>query len=139
MARLKNGETVNGVSPEQVVGNPVKGASISYTGDTVKCPSVVEASKDVTVLIHESTYMSSESELAAEHWHSTALQAAEVAKECGAGFLLLTHVSNRYHDLSSVENEARGLMENTVAVRDLQLFEVRPNGLIPKNRSVPST
>ena len=90
MARLKNGETVNGVSPEQVVGEPVKGASISYTGDTVKCPSVVEASKDVTVLIHESTYMSAESELAAEHWHSTALQAAEVARECGVGLVAYT-------------------------------------------------
>jgi ribonuclease Z len=100
MAKLKNGETVNGVSPEQVVGQPVKGVSISYTGDTMPCQSVVDGSKDVTVLIHECTYMSPETELSKEHLHSTTLQAALEAKECGADYLILTHVSHRYCDLS---------------------------------------
>ena len=132
MARLKKGETVNGVSPKQVVGAPIKGASISYTGDTIKSQSVIDASKDVTVLIHESTYMSSESELAKEHCHSTALQAAESARECNAKNLILTHVSNRYDDLSEVEGEARKVFENSFAAKDMQMFEVRTDALILK-------
>ena len=129
MARLKNGETVNGVSPEQVVGKPIRGASISYTGDTVKSQTVIDASRDVTVLIHECTYMSSDAELAKEHWHSTALQAAETARECNAMNLLLTHVSNRYDNLSKVEAEARKIMPNSFAVSDMQMFDVKTDGM----------
>jgi len=125
MSRLKNGETVNGVRPEQVLGPTIKGSSISYTGDTVKAESVAEGSKGVSVLIHESTYMSSDSELAREHFHSTALQAAETAKECGASYLILTHVSQRYDDLNDVVAEARTVFENTLAAEDMQLYEVR--------------
>ncbi len=125
MSRLKNGETVNGVRPEQVLGPTIKGSSISYTGDTVKAESVTEGSKGVSVLIHESTYMSSDSELAKEHFHSTALQAAETAKECGASCLILTHVSQRYDDLNDVVAEARTVFENTLAAEDMQLYEVR--------------
>jgi ribonuclease Z len=125
MSRLKNGETVNGVRPEQVLGPTIKGSSISYTGDTVKAESVAEGSKGVSVLIHESTYMSSDSELAKEHFHSTALQAAETAKECRASCLILTHVSQRYDDLNDVVAEARTVFENTLAAEDMQLYEVR--------------
>ncbi len=125
MSRLKNGETVNGVRPEQVLGPTIKGSSISYTGDTVKTESVTKGSKGVSVLIHESTYMSSDSELAKEHFHSTALQAAETAKECGASCLILTHVSQRYNDLNDVVAEARTVFENTLAAEDMQLYEVR--------------
>lgn len=143
MARLKNGETVNGVSPGQVIGGPIKGASVSYTGDTVKCQSAIDASKDVTVLVHESTYLSSEADLAKEHWHSTALQAAEAAKECNAMNLILTHISNRYHDLSKVEAEARTVMENSFAASDMQMFEVRADRLtvrsyIPRRHGIIS-
>ena len=129
MARLKNGETVNGVSPEQVVGEPVKGVSVSYTGDTVPCDSVIEGSRGVTVLIHESTYMSSESELAKEHLHSTAAQAAQEAKACGAQHLILTHVSHRHRNLSPVVEEARSIFPKSYAAYDMQLYEIRPDGL----------
>jgi ribonuclease Z len=133
MARLKNGESVNGVDPNQVVGAPIKGASISYTGDTVRCQSVIDGSRDVSLLIHECTYMSSETELAKEHWHSTALQAAEVARECNASNLILTHVSNRYDDLSLVVDEARSVFPSSFAAKDMQLYEVRTDSLILKN------
>ncbi len=129
MSRIKNGETIRGISPEQVLGPDVKGCSISYTGDTMRCDSVIEGSRGVTALIHESTYMSSEDELASEHFHSTALQAAEVAKAAEVGHLLLTHVSNRYDDLSVVEDEARRVFPNVNAVRDMELYEVRTDSV----------
>ena len=127
MSRLKNGETVNGVRPEEVLGPVIHGASVSYTGDTMKTSSVSEASRNVSVLVHESTYMSSDSDLAAEHAHSTALQAAETAKECNASNLILTHVSQRYDSLKDVVAEARTVFSNTFAAEDMQLYEIRGN------------
>ncbi|MBQ8179619.1 MAG: ribonuclease Z [Candidatus Methanomethylophilaceae archaeon] len=129
MALLKAGETVNGVSPSEVVGPPTPGASVSYTGDTVPCPGIVEASAGVDVLIHESTYMSSESEMAADHFHSTASQAAVAAREAGVRCLMLTHVSNRYDDRSLVEAEAREHFPEVVAVEDMDLFEITSRGV----------
>lgn len=131
MARLKNGETVNGVSPEQVLGPRIPGASVSYTGDTVKCGSVIEGSKGVSVLVHECTYMASETELAADHFHSTAIQAAEVARDAGVRCLMLTHVSNRYDDRGLVEEEARTVFGNSIAVNDMDWFDVMPDLVRP--------
>ena len=135
MARLKNGETVNGVRPEDVMGAPVPGASVSYTGDTRPCGSVIEGSKGSTVLIHECTYMSSEKDLAAEHFHSTARQAAEVAAEAGVKCLLLTHISNRYEEKEPVEAEARAVFQESFAVSDMDFYEVMPTGIRTKERS----
>ncbi len=129
MSRLKNGETVNGVSPDQVLGPVIKGISVSYTGDTKYCQSVIDGSRGCNVLIHESTYMESEADLAVEHSHSTALQAAKVAKEAGVENLILTHISNRYNETSVVEDEAKSIFNNTVAAKDMDLFEIRQDGM----------
>jgi ribonuclease Z len=134
MARLKNGESVRGVEPSQVVGAAKKGASVSYTGDTMCSDRIAEVSSGVDMLIHESTYAGSETELAREHLHSTCIQAAETAKACGAGCLILTHVSNRHKDRGPVVEEARTVFENTFAAEDMDLFQVK-NGnvsLLPK-------
>jgi len=132
MARLKNGETVNGVTPDQVIGPATKGASISYTGDTSPCQAVIDNSKDVSVLIHESTYMSTESALAEEHAHSTALDAAKAAVESGSKCLILTHISNRYGN-DDVVKEAKTVFENTLAARDMMFLEVTPDSVKQKN------
>lgn len=129
MARLKKGETVNGVSPDQVLGPRIKGVSISYTGDTLKCDSVAEASKDVSVLIHECTYMQSESQLALDHFHTTALQAAETASAASVRCLMLTHISNRYDDHGEVVAEAKTIFDNSIAVDDMDLFQVMTDGV----------
>ena len=133
MSRLKNGETVDGVAPEQVLGPPVKGVSVSYTGDTRPCQTLIDGSRDVTVLIHESTYMSKEEKLSEEHAHSTARQAAEDAVSCGAGYLVLTHISNRYDDVSAVESEAREVFPKSSAAMDMQLYEIRPDSFTLRN------
>ena len=132
MAKLKNGETVRDVTPDMVLGTPVKGASVSYTGDTKRCQSIALASKGASVLIHESTYMSAESDLAEEHAHSTAVDAAETAKEAGAGCLILTHVSNRYDNLDDVVSEAKTIFSKTYAAKDMAMFLVKGDGAVPK-------
>jgi len=135
MARLKNGESVNGVDPKDVLGPAIKGVSVAYTGDTIPCQSVIDGCMGSTALIHECTYMSEDTNLAAEHAHSTAIQAAEVAEKSGSKCLLLTHVSNRYDDLGTVEAEARTVHPDTIAVKDMQLYEVTSSGVRLSDRT----
>ena len=134
MSRLKNGVTVGDVTPEMVLGPPIKGMSVSYTGDTRPCDSVVKGSKGATVIIHESTYMSGQAQLSKEFFHSTAAEAAQDALSAGASHLILTHISNRYDDHQEVVDEARTIFENTCAASDMDLYEVRPDGLFLKSR-----
>lgn len=124
LARLKRGETVNGVTPEQVLGPVIKGLSVSYTGDTKECDAVVEASRDVDVLIHECTYGKGEEANAEEHNHSTSLQAAGVASKAGVRHLILTHISNRYDDRSVLSREARTVFPDSDYADDMMFFEV---------------
>jgi ribonuclease Z len=125
MARLKRGETVGGVRPEQVVGPVRKGVRVAYTGDTRSVPAIAEAVKGADALIHESTYSSSEEPLAESHLHSTALQAAETARKAGVRCLFLTHISNRYDDCrDAVLEEAKAAFPETVLAEDFGYYEI---------------
>ncbi len=128
-SRLQAGEIVKGVYPDQVIGPAKKGMVVVYTGDTIPCQSIRDNSVDADVLIHECTYAAGEEELAKAHWHSTSVQAAEVARDCNVKCLMLTHVSNRYDDVIVVEEEAKEIFSNTYAVKDLEQFDVTPKGV----------
>lgn len=129
MARLKAGEAVGDVTPDQVMGPPVKGMSIAYTGDTRPCDATLEAVRGVDVLIHEATYMEDESDRAREHNHSTAAQAARIAADAGVSNLIMTHISHRYSDRSLLEAEARGIFPQSYAAEDMELFKVTRGGI----------
>ncbi|MDR0523243.1 MAG: ribonuclease Z [Candidatus Methanoplasma sp.] len=128
-SRLQNGESVGSVSPADVMGEPQPGLSVVYSGDTLPCDGVRSAAMGADVLIHEATYSARDAGLAASHGHSTAEQAAEIARGCGCGALLLTHVSNRYDDRSEIEEEARRVFPESRAARDMDLFAVSADGL----------
>jgi len=123
-ARIKNGETVRGVRPEDVLGEGRKGLSVVYSGDTRPCDTLRKAAMGCDAIIHEATYMESESELAKERFHSTAKDVADIARGCGARYLFLVHVSNRYKDIEEVLAEARDVFPETYAPSDLQIFSV---------------
>ena len=76
--------------------------------------------------MHESTYGKGEGKQARNHYHSTSIQAAEVAEKAGVGRLLLTHISARYAGKSANElaYQARTIFENTRVVNDFDVFEV---------------
>ena len=83
---LQNGEAVTladgrTVTPEQVLGEARPGRKIVLTGDTAPSDLVVEAAFGADLLVHEATFCEDESERAAETEHSTALEAARVAKD----------------------------------------------------------
>lgn len=129
LAKIKSGGSVMGIGPKDILGPIIHGLSVSYSGDTLPSKNTVQASKDVDVLIHESTYMNSELSLSRDHNHTTALQAAEIAKMSGVNVLILTHISNRYNDREKLVNEARQIFPNTFIANDMDLYELTKNGM----------
>jgi ribonuclease Z len=121
--RLQRGETVDGVAPEQVMGETRAGRRLVFSGDTAPCDMVRVAADGADVLVHEATFTSEERERALETGHSTARQAAELAAEAGVRLLALTHVSTRYMG-REIRDEARAVFPNTEVPRDFDLIDV---------------
>jgi len=97
--------------------------SLAYTGDTRPCESYIEKIRGAEIIVHDSTFSE---ELREEAWsfgHSTAGDAARIAKEAGAKLLFLFHISNRYSDdVEALEMEARRIFPTTYAARDGMKF-----------------
>jgi ribonuclease Z len=121
--RLQRGETVNGVAPEQVMGETRRGRKLVLTGDTAPCEMTRAVAFGADLLVHEATFMEEDAERAADTRHSTALQAAQVAAAAEVGLLALTHVSPRYAG-GELRDEARTVFENTVVPRDFDRVEL---------------
>ena len=121
--RLQRGETVRGVTPDQVLGPPRPGRKIVISGDTTPCEVLQIASHRADLLIHEATFAEEERDRAAETGHSTAGQAAVVAKEAEVTMLALTHFSTRY-PVGLLRDEARAIFPNTVLPRDFDTIEI---------------
>jgi ribonuclease Z len=121
--RLQKGETVNGVRPEQVVGPARPGRRIVFSGDTAPCQAVEVFSHGAEVLVHEATFLEGERARAQETGHSTARQAAEIARDAGVRLLALTHLSTRYFP-REVRDEARAVFSDTVVPRDFDAIDV---------------
>jgi ribonuclease Z len=119
--------TVDGrtVTPEEVIGEARPGRRVVYSGDTRPCESVARLASGADVLVHDSTLDSSHSRLAAEFGHSTAAEAAELAKAAGVKTLYLVHISPRYDDPKPLEDEARQVFPNSLVPWDLDVVEVR--------------
>jgi ribonuclease Z len=127
--RLHNGEEVevNGkiIKPEQVLGPPRKGIKITYSGDTRPCEEMIMFAKDSTLLIHESTFIQKEEQNALDYGHSTAQDAAFIARESNSKQLAITHISTRYGEKYAqiMLKEALEIFENTELAKDL--MEIR--------------
>jgi ribonuclease Z len=122
--RLHKGETVElpdgrRVGPAELVGTPRRGRTLVYTGDTRPSLAVVQAARGADLLIHEATFGEDEVERASETGHSTAAQAAEIAREAGVRRLVLTHISPRYtREAPELLAEAKAVFPETVIARD---------------------
>ncbi|MFC2049093.1 ribonuclease Z [Chlamydiota bacterium] len=101
-----------------------KGDAIAIVSDTRPCKSAIEIARGAKLLLCESTYLEEHRELAGKHYHLTAKQAAEIAREAGVEKLILTHFSARYLNARDFEIEARSIFPNTFAVEDLQVYPI---------------
>jgi ribonuclease Z len=125
--RLQRGETisVNGseVTPDQVMGDPRAGRKLVVTGDTSPCEMTSVAAHEAQLLVHDGTFAVEETARATETGHSTARDAAALARDAEVGMLAIVHVSSRY-SVGAVLDEAREVFPNTIAPRDFDLIEV---------------
>jgi len=107
------------IEPSVLVGERRRGRRIVLTGDTRPCEATIAASQDADLLIHEATFADEEAARAVETGHSTAREAAEVARRAGARRLVLTHISARYsRDAHELEREAKQVFAKTSIARD---------------------
>ncbi|MCI5776194.1 MAG: ribonuclease Z [Bacteroidales bacterium] len=120
---IKNGHPLYDASGEEIprselVKDSLPTKSYAYISDTAFLPDVHKELAGVSLLYHEATFMSDLSELAAKTLHSTAKQAATVAKAANAGKLILGHFSSRYDNTDALEAEAQQIFPNSTAVYD---------------------
>ncbi len=125
---LQRGEQVtlldgSTVGPEAVLGPERGGRTLLYTGDTAPTEVVRALAEGADVLVHEATFADEETDRAVETQHSTARQAAALARDAGVRLLALTHVSPRYFGPELVR-EAREVFPQTVVPRDFDVIEV---------------
>ena len=113
------------VTPEELVGVPRPGRTVVYTGDTRPHAEVIAAARGADLLVHEATFGQDERQRAQETGHSTAAEAARVAREAGARRLVLTHISPRYtREAPELLSEARAVFPGTVVARDGMTVDV---------------
>lgn len=127
--RLHRGETVEvdgrAFTPDDVVGVPRPGRVLVYTGDTRPCRTVVDAARGADLLVHEATFTREEGARARETFHSTAAEAAGVARDAGVRRLVMTHLSARYSDAAHIlEREARAIFPGAIAGYDGLVIEI---------------
>jgi ribonuclease Z len=126
--RLQRGEAVtlgSGaiVRPDAVVGESRPGRTLVFSGDTRPSKQLFQACLGADVLIHEATFLDEEADRAAETGHTTARQAARLAREAGVRLLALTHISTR-HPTREIVAEAREEFPGAVVPRDFDVIEV---------------
>jgi ribonuclease Z len=121
--RVQRGETIRGISAEQVMGPSRPGRKLAISGDTRPCESVRLAAQGADLLIHESTFAKDETDRAKETGHSTATEAAILARDAEVRLLALTHFSTRY-PVGRLRDEARAIFASTVTPRDFDTIEL---------------
>ncbi len=101
-----------------------KARSYAYCSDTRYISSLYKIVEGVDTLYHESTYADDFESRARKYWHSTASQAATVAKQANVGKLLLGHYSARYDDETVLLNEAKAIFPNSYLTNEKLVFDV---------------
>ncbi len=129
IVKIKNGEDFmdkegNVIPNRRLTFPPFKQRSYAFCSDTAYEPSIVSVIKGVDLLYHESTFAEDMKQRAKETYHSTAKQAAEIAKKAEVGKLLLGHFSARYKELDAFEKEALEIFPNTSNVIEGQTYSL---------------
>ncbi len=117
----KEGNRIN-AEAVTVAGSSPK--TYAFCSDTTYNKSLVSHITDADLLYHEATFLENDRERAEETKHSTALQAAQIAKQSNVKKLLIGHFSSRYPDLSDLLKEAQSVFTNTALAEEGEVFEV---------------
>ena len=120
---LADGRVINGT---EFIGPAQKGRTVAILGDTRQTNNAIALAQGADAVVHESTFAKGENKLAHNYYHSTNIQAAQMAKKAHAGKLLLNHISARYngHLAKELEKQAREIFPNTHVVKDLEVIDI---------------
>jgi ribonuclease Z len=128
-SRLQRGKEIEvkgkKILPSDVMGKSRPGRKITVTGDTKPCRKLIDFAENSDVLIHDSTFDSTIQEKANAYGHSTARQAAEIAREAEVKKLVLVHISPRYKDGEKLEKDALAVFKDTIVAHDFMELEVK--------------
>ncbi|MBN2261750.1 MAG: ribonuclease Z [Prolixibacteraceae bacterium] len=108
----------------------MKQRSYAFCTDTAFMPELSELFENVDLLYHEATFDKTNQKRAAETYHSTAHQAAQMAKMSNAGHLLIGHFSSRYKNIDKLLNEAREVFENCTAANEGMVIQIPQKRLV---------
>jgi len=117
----KNGTIV---ANKSITTDPDPAKSYAYCSDTAYYPAIVPQITNATALYHESTFLDTHHELAEKTKHSTAKEAAVIAKKANVGKLILGHYSGRYRTQEGFKNEAQEIFEATELAQDGKVFDI---------------
>ena len=125
---IKNGKDVtldNGqvISNAKLTFDPIKPKSYAFCSDTAYKPEIIPQISKVDVLYHESTFLESEAHLSAKTKHTTAKEAAAIAKAANVGTLLLGHYSTRYKSIELFKEEASEVFSSVELADDGKVFD----------------
>ena len=131
LSRLKRGEAVEvgglTLRPEDLFEAKPPEAIVVYTGDTRPCITTIEAARRADLLIHDATFSHRDAREALEKRHSTAREAALVARLAGVSCLALFHISARYGRVEHLVEEARSVgLECVYAAEPLETHVLVP-------------
>jgi len=127
LGKLQRGQSIKfkgkSISPKDAT-YIVEGKKVGLIADTRICTSCMKIAKDKDIVICDSTFAKRDEEKAHEYFHMTSEQAAQVASQSNAKKLVLTHFSQRYKDISTLEQEARDIFPNTVSAHDFMKIKI---------------
>lgn len=98
--------------------------SYAYCSDTRYIPELAQRLQGVTAIYHESTYAADNVAMAEKYYHSTAEQAATVARDAQTGQLLLGHYSSRYTDETVLLKEAQNVFKNSRLTKEMDIIDI---------------
>ncbi|WP_339611455.1 ribonuclease Z [uncultured Planktosalinus sp.] len=127
--KLKTGADVTNregklISNERVTFPPDPPKSYAFCSDTAFYPQIIPQIKGVSTLYHEATFLEEHFHLCEKTKHSTAKQAAMIARDAGVSQLILGHFSTRYSNLERYLEEAKPIFKNIQLAEDFKVFEI---------------
>jgi ribonuclease Z len=118
---LLNGDVVENT---ELTINPPKPLRFAFCSDTCYKPAIIPLIKNVDLLYHEATFLDDRKDLAKKTRHSTAIEAAQIAKEATVSKLIIGHYSGRYKDISLFKKEAETIFSNVNLAEPGKIFSV---------------
>jgi len=128
---IKNGKDIvldnNRVVPNAELSfDPPAPKSYAFCSDTAFSTKIISCIRNVDVLYHEATFLETEKKLAPKTKHSTAKEAATIAREADVGLLILGHFSTRYRSLDLFKEEAMTIFPKVELADDGKEFDFEP-------------